>query len=312
MPQGIIVYASNNRAGCIVRNNGQQVGMLLETPARLQSIGEGQIAQELKFKRSWAQADRARRLKVRRGTNSTGTGQIYTALEPTPAEVIIGTIDLGQPPAVYLTEQRDSQGSFQLDADNMKRYHALPNHLVQPFLNVHDDMDLGHGTKEESRESFFEAIDRAISGCSSYLDFFAYSGHGTKTSLVSAGVSTTEGFNSLIGRIRNYVKQDGIVILYCCLSGSLNASFAQKLSTALPGMKVYGHYTSAHSSQNPNVTLHVNGRGWLVPNDGDLFGVWSQELLSGRPAVGHIPLRYRFPFMEMSDLESELRQLLLP
>lgn len=120
-----------------------------------------------------------------------------------------------------------------------------------------------------------------------------------------------------------------VVPLYCCSTGgdvqtkrsspgSGDSSFADLLRDALckriaeagyaPYPRVMGHTTVAHTTRNPYARFFdgmgsgAGGTGgyWTVKPKSELWGAW-------RKALRGTDLRFRFPFMEISEIHEELQ-----
>jgi hypothetical protein len=196
----------------------------------------------------------------------------------------------------------DSSGEFSLIAGRMRDLYALPKSLLAPFENVHDDLKAG-GSEEDTRENFFEAIESVPE---SGLEFFAYAGHGTPSSLPSAQVGKSH-MSKLADEIRRMVRPDGIVMFYACSTGK-PAGFASQISKLLPGMRVWGHTDSGQASRNADKVCYRNGASTDIRSvlSKTAKEKWARYLL-------HNPDFYaRFPFMALETIEAELENAVLP
>lgn len=196
----------------------------------------------------------------------------------------------------------DSSGEFSLIARRMQDLYGLPKSLLAPFENVHDDLKKG-GTEEDTRENFFEALE-AVS--ESGLDFFAYAGHGSQSSLPSAQVRSKDK-EELANRIRQMVRPDGIVIFYACSTGK-PGGFASQLSSLLPSMRVWGHTDSGQASRNADKICYQNGKGTDIRDKLSKTAreKWARYLLHSSDFYA------RFPFMALETIEAELEGAVLP
>lgn len=195
-----------------------------------------------------------------------------------------------------MVAKHDSSGEFRQIGFRMKQLYALPDSLIVPFENVHDDLDTSNDS-ESTHEHFFDALEGVSE---SGLDFFAYAGHGGKKSLPSAKVNW-DHIQKLTNEIRRLCKPDGTVIFYACSTGA-PAGFASKVSSKLPTMTVWGHTDAGQASRNADKIRYRNGAGTDIR---DLLSAgakakWASYLLESPDFYA------RFPFMSIEDIEAEL------
>jgi hypothetical protein len=151
----------------------------------------------------------------------------------------------------------DSSNMFQPVARQLQTFYRLPSQHVVPFTDTLSDDDEEHGSDAQTAARFLDSLE-AITG--DQLDFFAYVAHGSADGLASAGIrlgaqATVSRFVSLLQR---RMRSDGLILLYACLTGQ-DGGFAQRLSSLLPGMTVWGHNVSGQASRNPQKVRFRNG-----------------------------------------------------
>lgn len=115
------------------------------------------------------------------------------------------------------------------------------------------------------------------------------------------------------------------VVLYCCstgdgphdskyaAAGTGDDSFADKLRDALCAQgavdcRVAAHTTAGHTTRNPNV-IFFDGMGSSVGGVGGYMPVGRKSPLwaKWRKALRTTDLRFRFPFMSVAEIHSELQ-----
>lgn len=190
----------------------------------------------------------------------------------------------------------DSTGEFELIARKLRQLYGLSDSLICPFENVHDDVD-PEGTRRETRENFFEAL-QAVEETD--LDFFAYAGHGGTQSLPSAQVRARDR-GRLVTEIRRLLKPNGIVLLYACSAGVIGG-FASQLSASLLGMTVWAHSDAGQASRNADKIRFRNGSGLDIR---DILSAGARERWA-RHLRASPDFYARFPFMTHHAIEEEL------
>lgn len=296
MPRGLVVYAGNNskwRAFAYYKNgNGSQYGVK-EKSGGLVSGKAGYRYYDVK---PHGGGDSFRVVAAKTLDEDVKKNPAYDPTSGTevgyfnwePLRNSDGTIKA----------KPDSTGEFSLIGKKMRSVFSLPDHLVQPFQNVHDDLD-PDGTKEDTRKNFFQVLkDCPDQG----LTFFAYAGHGGTKSLPSACVREKD-IDKLVEHIRRIVKPDGTVIFYACNTGK-PGGFASQISQKLPGMKVWGHSDAGQASRNADKLIYQNGQYQDIRDliDQAVRHKFAPYLLASADFY------VRLPFMAIDAVNQELQQ----
>jgi hypothetical protein len=170
-----------------------------------------------------------------------------------------------------------------------------------------------HLSDKKCREAILHEILTAEGGsdteASGMLDVFAYFGHGTQTSLPSAGFGETN-ISELASTISTKANNGITVLLYACSAGALHG-FGEKLTRALSakGAMVYSHAKEGHTFSNPFVRRFPGGHYVVGPQD-KLWDRWVAALEdAGQKPEKNNRLWAEFPFMSDGQLHVALHAI---
>jgi hypothetical protein len=194
------------------------------------------------------------------------------------------------------TMRNDSDKVFHMGADCMKaRY---PGTELLSFDNVHDDLS-DEGDKSDSLKHFMTAVRKIKPG----LDYFAYFGHGSKNSLVSAQLhrtKTPKEFNEFIKILNERVKPGGTIVFYACDTGDKDG-FAQTVAARVSGRTVFGHDGAGDARTRPFVVRCFNRtREPFQELLGKDFHKWEGYIKSCSD------IWRRFPWMSIEEIRNEV------
>jgi hypothetical protein len=194
----------------------------------------------------------------------------------------------------------DSRGMFRQIARNLQETYRLPEARVLPFTDTLGDEDEEHGSEALTARGFLDSIE-ALTGTD--LDFFAYCGHGAPDGLASAGVrvGSPRRVARFVSLLEARLRSDGVIVLYACETGQ-EGGFAQRLSTLLPNMTVWGHNSAGTGSRNPEKVRYRRGQGLSMESvlGRVKYERWAQRLTEDRD------LYVRFPFLTFEQIIDEL------
>lgn len=131
---------------------------------------------------------------------------------------------------------------FHQAARTLRRIHEIPQPIVE-FDNGLNDEIPRHRRRHEVLAALNQVPDAS-------LDLVAYFGHGTQTSLESAGIGP-EVFMQFKDLIERKCRPNATIVLYACLTGAAHG-FAEKLGGMInPALNiwVYGHIGPGHYAQ---------------------------------------------------------------
>jgi hypothetical protein len=196
--------------------------------------------------------------------------------------------------------KNDADGSFRPGAQTFRKIHDVPQSI---FYFDHND------SSKKTRQKILDKLWTAPCEDPDGFDFIAYFGHGTKTSLSSAGFKDKHAQDlaaAIIGTSKHEVK----VILYACSAGYLPTSFASELSKALnsTAATVIGHQIGGHSWANPHYTVFEHGSPgrYLVPKSSPYWSGWERAINDGNKFMKSRTLWARFPFMSEDEIDFEV------
>lgn len=294
-PRGLVIYPDNNsrQRGFAFYRAGQQG----QSGRKTRNRGVVSTSRNGRLRTYEITLHNRTTINVLAPTSLSKSATRITAYDPTSeAEVGYLNYELLLNASGGIQTKPDSSGEFRLIARKFRSLYGLSDPLICPFENVHDDLD-PEGTRADTRNNFFDALEAVTQ---TQLDFFAYAGHGGRSSLPSAQVRQRD-LDRLQTQIQRIVRPGGIVLLYACQTGYAGG-FASQLSRRLPTMAIWGHTDSGQASRNADKIVYRNGQGVDIRNvlTSEARTRFAGHLLSSADFYA------RFAFMTQAAIEYEL------
>jgi hypothetical protein len=203
----------------------------------------------------------------------------------------------------------DYTGAFLPEALSFMKFHGIP---VSNHLRV--DLSKTENTRRQRVYDFIKKKHKELE----HIDGIAFFCHGlTRKIQLGIRIPDLENFASLIKEVAKPGTKEFVIPLYCCSTGDGpgvggDSGFADQLRDALCQVgftqcSILAHSTSGHTTRNP-MKRKFDGLDSPVGGSGGISIVSPSSILwkKWRTAISGTDLRFRVPFMTISEIHNEL------